>query len=131
MVTMGSMRTKDQVYSLTPFQKNTLSSRCHGTFISLFMKTSFMQNSYYTDLEPPSSLGLYRPTKLASTSYSVSLCCCITCFRRGRHRAHRWVLRGRRRIVRGAQVVAWDRGTSWQGFFMCRPLRPYIWILLY
>ena len=34
-----------------------------------------MQNSYYIALEPPSPLGLYRPTKLASMSYSVSLCC--------------------------------------------------------
>ena len=33
-----------------------------------------MQNSYYTALEPPSSLGLYRPTKLVSMSYLVSLC---------------------------------------------------------
>ena len=82
MVTMSSMRTKYQVHSLTPFQKNTLSSRGHGSFISLFMKTSFMQNSYYTALEPPSSLALYRPTKLASTSYSVSLCCFYNLFQR-------------------------------------------------
>ena len=33
----------------------------------------------YTALEPPSASGLYRPTKLASTSYSVSLCCLYTC----------------------------------------------------
>ena len=29
----------------------------------------------YTAFEPPSALGLYRPSKLASTSYSVSLGC--------------------------------------------------------
>ena len=33
-----------------------------------------MQNNHYTALEPLSLLGLYRPTKLASTSYSVSPC---------------------------------------------------------
>ena len=32
-----------------------------------------MQNKYYTALEPPSALGLYRPTKLSSTSYSALL----------------------------------------------------------
>ena len=55
----------------------------------------------------------------------------ITCFRGGRHRAHTWFLLGHRRVVRGSQVAAWDRGTSWLGLFMCRPLRPYIWFLLY
>ena len=36
------------------------------------------------------------------------------------------VLRGHRGIVRGSQVAAWDRGTSWLGFVICRPLRPYL-----
>ena len=33
----------------------------------------------YIALEPPSASGLYRPTKLASMSYSVSLCCLYIC----------------------------------------------------
>ena len=33
----------------------------------------------YIALEPLSALGLDRPTKLASTSYSVSLCCLYIC----------------------------------------------------
>ena len=40
-----------------------------------------------------------------------------------------WVLHGHRRVVRGSQVAAWDRGTSWHGLLMCRPLRPYILVL--
>ena len=66
-----------------------------------------MQNNYYS-LRALSSLGLYRPTKLASMSYSVSLCCLLICFRGGSHRADRWVLRGHRRVVWGSQVAAWD-----------------------
>ena len=36
----------------------------------------------YIALEPPSASGLYRPTKIASTSYSVSLCCLYNWFQR-------------------------------------------------
>ena len=39
----------------------------------------YAKSDTYTALEPPSASGLYRPTKLASTSYSVSLCCLYTC----------------------------------------------------
>ena len=39
----------------------------------------YAKTATYTALEPPSALGLYRPTKLASTSYSVSLCCLYIC----------------------------------------------------
>ena len=41
---------------------------------------------------------------LASSSNSTSL----LCFRGGLHRLRRWVLCGRRRVVWGSQVAAWD-----------------------
>ena len=109
--------------------KNILSSRCLWvTYVFYKGKLALCKNRYYTALETPSSLGLYRPTKLASTSYSVSLCCLYTCISEedDTEQLARWVLRGHRRIVRGSQVAAWDRGTSWLGLFMCRPLRPYL-----
>ena len=67
---------------LSLFMKNILSSRCHESFVPFKRKTSFMQNNYHTALETPSALGLYHPTKLASTSYSVSLCCFYNLFQR-------------------------------------------------
>ena len=50
----------------------------------------------------------------------------ITCFRGGRHRAHRWFLLGHRRLVRGSQVAAWDVGTSWHGLCLCVGLLGHI-----
>ena len=56
----------------------------------------------------------------------------LICFRGERHRAARWFLPGRRRVVRGSQVAAWDRGTSWLGDVLCVALLgPIFWILLY
>ena len=65
-------------------------------------KTSFVQINCYTALEPLSSLGLYRPTKLASTSYSVSLCCFYNLFQR--------------RMTPSRQVVSSWTSTSSSGF---------------
>ena len=115
-----------KVYSLIPFMKNTLSSRCHGSFISLFMKISFMQNSYYTALKPPSASGLYRPTNSCEYVVLSLALLLITCFRGRCHQSGRWVLCGHRRVVWGSQVAAWDVGTSWHGLCLCVGLLGHI-----
>ena len=74
-----------------------------------------MQINYYTALESPSSLGLYRPTKLASTSYSVSPCC-LYIFLEEDSSEHTGGFFLDVDLVRGSQVAAWDRGTSWLGY---------------
>ena len=119
------MRTEGKSYSLIPFRKTFGVVGAMGLLYLLKRKTSFMQNRYYTALELPSSLGLYRPTKLASTSYSVSLCGCYNLFQR--------------RTTPSTQVGSSWTSTSSLGFpggslgrrnklaglmFICRPLTP-------
>ena len=70
------------------------------------MKTSFMQNNHYTALEPCQHWA-YIALLILRVHLSLSLLV-INCFRGGRHRADRWVLRGHRRVVCGSQVAAWD-----------------------
>ena len=66
-------------YSLIPFMKNILSRRRLVSFMSFIENWLYAKASTHIALEPPSASGLYLPTKLASTSYAVSLCCLYTC----------------------------------------------------
>ena len=83
----------------------------------LLLKISFMQNQYTYSFRASVSHWAYIAllnlrVRRTQSLFAASM---ILYFRGGRHRAARWVLRGRRLVVRGSKVAAWDRGTSWLG----------------
>ena len=67
-----------------PLLKNLLSRRMPCVkYVPVYENLALCKGNTDIALEPPSALGLYRPTQLASTSYSVSLCCLDICISEG------------------------------------------------